>query len=123
MSEQQSRRTPWGLAIFWIAAGINHFVSPGFYEPMIPPPLDSVAPAVNKLAGGVEIAVGVAALVPATRRASGPAMIAVLAAVYPANIYMAVKPERFKKVPRWALLARLPLQGVAAVWAWRATRP
>ena len=49
-------------------------------------------------------------------------MIAVLAAVFPANIYMALKPERFGSFPRWALLARLPLQGIMAAWAWRATR-
>jgi uncharacterized membrane protein len=35
---------------------------------------------------------------------------------------MALKPERFSRIPRWALIARLPLQGVAARWAWRATR-
>lgn len=124
VSEEQPkpRRTPIGLALFWIGAGVNHFLVPRFYEPMVPPPLDRAAGPIIKLSGVAEIAVGAAALAPATRRASGPAMIALLVAVFPANLYMALKPERFSRIPRWALIARLPLQGVAARWAWRATR-
>jgi uncharacterized membrane protein len=57
-----------------------------------------------------------------TRRASGAYLIAVLAAVFPANLYMAREPERFSRVPRWALYARLPLQPLMMWWAWRATR-
>jgi uncharacterized membrane protein len=47
--------------------------------------------------------------------------VALLVAVFPANLYMARSPERFGKVPRWALLARLPLQPLMMIWAWRAT--
>ncbi|HET7053687.1 MAG TPA: hypothetical protein VFI09_07215 [Solirubrobacterales bacterium] len=40
---------------------------------------------------------------------------------------MAVNPEQvrgldLKRVPRWALWARLPLQPLAMLWVWRATR-
>ena len=49
-------------------------------------------------------------------------LVALLAAVFPANVYMASSPERFLKIPRWALFARLPLQPLMMVWAWRATR-
>ncbi len=40
---------------------------------------------------------------------------------------MAVNPEQvagldLKRVPRWALWARLPLQPAAMLWVWRATR-
>ena len=62
-----------------------------------------------------------------TRRRWKPASIArwwiigVLAAVFPANVHMALHPERYSKVPEPALWARLPLQFVAAWWAWRAT--
>jgi uncharacterized membrane protein len=61
-------------------------------------------------------------LMPATRRLAGVWLIALLAAVFPANVYMARAPERFRKIPRWALIARLPLQPLMMVWAWRATR-
>jgi uncharacterized membrane protein len=61
-------------------------------------------------------------LVPSTRRLSGTCLIALLAAVFPANLYMARAPEEFKKLPRWALYARLPLQPLMMLWAWKATR-
>jgi len=57
-----------------------------------------------------------------TRSAAGVALLALLAAVFPANLYMAREPERFERVPRWALYARLPLQPLMMWWAWRATR-
>jgi uncharacterized membrane protein len=49
-------------------------------------------------------------------------LIALLAAVFPANVYMAREPQHFRKIPRWALYARLPLQPLLVLWAWRATR-
>ena len=48
--------------------------------------------------------------------------VATLLAVFPANVHMAVNPERYKKIPRWALYARLPLQGGFIAWALRATK-
>jgi uncharacterized membrane protein len=50
-------------------------------------------------------------------------LIALLVAVFPANLHMALNPEEFRRIPRWALYARLPLQPLAMWWAWRATRP
>ena len=51
-------------------------------------------------------------------------MIALLLAVFPANVWMAVSPHKIPgahKIPRWALWARLPLQPLAMLWVWRAT--
>jgi uncharacterized membrane protein len=50
-----------------------------------------------------------------------------LAAVFPANVHMALNPEQvpgldLDRIPRWALWARLPLQPLAMLWVWRATR-
>jgi len=53
---------------------------------------------------------------------AGSGLIALLAAVFPANLYMARQPEHFPRIPRWALYARLPLQPLMMLWAWRATR-
>ena len=50
------------------------------------------------------------------------AMTATLVAVYPANIHMALHPERFPKIPAAALWARLPLQGIFGLLTWRGTR-
>ena len=72
--------------------------------------------------GIAELAGGAGVLMAPTRRAAGIGLIALLAAVFPANLYMASAPERFHRIPRWALYARLPLQPLMMWWAWRATR-
>src|SRR3989442_1692448 len=48
-------------------------------------------------------------------------LLATLLAVYPANIYMAINPERFDRIPRSLLWARLPVQGLFAWMTWRGT--
>lgn len=110
------------LAAFWVASGVNHFVSPRFYRAIVPPALQHDAKRVVEVSGVAEIAGGIAVLPPRTRSAAGFGLIALLAAVFPANLYMAREPEHFKQVPRWALYARLPLQPLMMWWAWRATR-
>ena len=45
-----------------------------------------------------------------------------IAAVFPANVQMAREPERFAKIPRWALYGRPTLQPLMMLWARRATR-
>jgi uncharacterized membrane protein len=116
------RRSRGALAVFFIASGVNHFVQRRFYEMIVPPSLQDRAKSVVDVSGVAEIAGGVGVLLPATRRLSGVALIALLAAVFPANLYMAREHERFKKIPRWALYARLTLQPMMMLWAWRATR-
>lgn len=110
------------LANVFIGAGANHFVMPRAYEAIVPPRLHEHAKRVVQISGVAEIVGGVGVLVPSTRRLSGLGLIAVLAAVFPANLYMARQPERFRRIPRWALYARLPLQPAMMLWAWRATR-
>jgi uncharacterized membrane protein len=110
------------LAAFFIASGVNHFVMPRAYEQIVPPSLQAEAGRVVEVSGVAEIAGGLAVLMPATRRLAGPGLVALLAAIFPANLYMARTPERFRKLPRWALYARLPLQPLMMRWAWRATR-
>jgi uncharacterized membrane protein len=50
---------------------------------------------------------------------------ALLVAVYPANIHMALHegPWTAQGVPAWALWARLPFQFLFMAWAWWATKP
>jgi uncharacterized membrane protein len=110
------------LANFFIGAGVNHFVMPRAYEQIVPAPLRGHAKRIVQVSGVAEIAGGVGVLVPATRRVSGLGLIALLAAVFPANVQMALEPQRFRRIPRWALYARLPLQPLMMLWAWKATR-
>jgi uncharacterized membrane protein len=118
-----SRGVSWRLlANFFIGAGINHFVMPRAYEQIVPPPLRGHAKRIVQVSGVAELAGGVGVLVPRTRRLSGLALIALLVAVFPANVQMAREPQRFRRIPRWALYGRLPLQPLMILWAWRATR-
>jgi uncharacterized membrane protein len=109
------------LAAFWIGAGINHFVSPRFYRAIRP----DYVPAHAEMVLWSGVAEVVAGLLVIPRRTRNPIarwwILGVLAAVFPANVHMALHPERYPKIPEPALWARLPLQFVAAWWAWRAT--
>jgi uncharacterized membrane protein len=110
------------LALFFVGSGVNHFLAPRAYERMVPPRLQHDAKRVVAVSGLAEIVGGLAVLPSRTRKLAGPGLVALLAAVFPANIYMARSPERFRKIPRWALYARLPLQPVMMWWAWSSTR-
>jgi len=108
------------LAAFWILGGLNHFRVPKVYMAIMPESL----PAHRELvlwSGVAEVVGGVAVVHPATRRFARWWLLGVLAAVYPANIQMALNPERYEQIPSVALWARLPLQFACAYWVWRAT--
>jgi uncharacterized membrane protein len=123
LERETGRGLSWRLlANLFIAAGVNHFVMPRVYERIVPPPLRGHSKRIVQISGVAEIAGGVGVLVPATRRLSGLGLVALLAAVFPANVYMARESEEFRRIPRWALYGRLPLQPLMMLWAWRATR-
>lgn len=111
------------LALFFVFAGVTHFTSPDFFTAIVPPALPAPL-ALVYVSGVFEILGGLGVLWPATRAAAGVGLVALLVAVYPANLYMAWAPERFvaQGTPLWALYARLPLQFVFIAWAWWATR-
>ena len=116
-----NRTWRFAAASFWIASGANHFRRPRFYKAIVPPPLDRWKDEVNVAAGLAELAGGLAVLPDRTRPAARWWLLATLAAVYPANIHMALNPEKFPKFPAVLLWARLPVQGVFAWLTWRGT--
>jgi uncharacterized membrane protein len=111
-----------GAAAFWIAAGAMHFVIPRQYEAIVPPYLSRWKEELVVASGVAEIAGGVAILPDRTRRGARWWLLATLAAVYPANIHMAVNSDQFPKIPAPALWARLPVQGLFALLTWHGTR-
>jgi uncharacterized membrane protein len=106
----------------FIGAGALHFIRPAMYEKIVPPQLGH-AGALVAISGVAEIAGGVGMLLPSTRRAAGIGLLALLVAVWPANIFMAVDARRFAAVaPAWALWVRVPLQVVLLWWVARVAR-
>ena len=107
---------PYLVGALFIAAGALHFKIPETYERIVP----SYLPAHRELvlaSGAFEILGGLGVLPRATRRAAGIGLIALLLAVFPANIYMATESAAFATVaPAWALWARLPLQFALMWW-------
>ncbi len=114
-------RPPRLLAAAFTLAGINHFVMPGPYRKIVPPGFGDPATMVA-ISGVAEIVGGLGTLPARTRRLAGLWLVGLLLAVFPANLYMALRSERFAPIPRWALYLRLPLQGLMVRWALRATR-
>lgn len=104
------------LAILFVGAGVMHFVIPRSYAAITPPwvpyPLEAVY-----LSGIAEIAGGIGLLIPRLRRLAGIALIALLIAVFPANIHMLSlaiadnAPDLYKTI----LFLRLPLQPLLIV--------
>ena len=116
-------RSQAALAGFWFFAGAMHFVIPKRYEAIVPPYIPRPREVVY-VSGVAELSGGALVLSPRTRRFAGPYIVALLAAVFPANVHMALHPDdpRWRQVPTALLWLRLPLQPLAAWWAWRATR-
>ena len=103
--------------------GINHFVMPHVYEKIIPDYIPAQREVVY-ISGVAEIVAALMTMYPRTRRAGGWFLIAVLATVFPANVHMALQPERYPSLPEAGLYLRLPLQALFIYWAYLvATRP
>ena len=110
-----------GLAIFFIYFGIDHFLNVEFYLSIMPPAFPMHLEAVY-ISGLFEILGGVCVLIPSLRRTAGLGLIALLVFVYPANIYMAITPEAFPEISIGLLYFRLPLQFLFIYWAYSVTR-
>jgi len=115
------------LAAFFTFTGVMHFLRPRFFEAIVPPAIEAQKREAVAISGVAEIAGAALVLPPLTRRLGRWWLLALLLAVFPANIHMAVNPEQIhgldmRRIPRWALWARLPLQPLAMAWVWQATR-
>ncbi len=107
---------------FFLAAGIGHFTHADFFVAIMPPYLPAHLELVH-LSGVFEILGGVGLLLPPVRRAAGIGLIALLIAVFPANLHMAMNPELFPDMAPLALYIRLPFQLVFAIWVLRVSQP
>jgi len=110
------------FAAFFIAAGVGHFTNRDFFTAIVPPYLPWPV-ALVYISGVAEMVLGALLLLPRTSVLAGWGLIALLIAVFPANLHMAVNQQLYPDVSQAALLIRLPLQGVMIALAWWFTRP
>ena len=118
-----SRKIGWILAaILYVVAGTLHFLHPGVYVRIIPPFIPQPE-AMVWISGMAEIAGGIGLLIRPLRRAAAWGLVALLVAVFPANIYMAASHIQVTDHPLPGILlwARLPLQFVLIWWVLWAT--
>jgi uncharacterized membrane protein len=112
----------WLMAVFYIYAGFNHLINPEFYLAIMPPGLPEPA-WLNLISGLAEIVLGVFLLEPRIRVFAAWGIIALLIAVFPANLYMATanigppssEPGSGSGAWNWV---RLPFQALLIAWAW-----
>jgi uncharacterized membrane protein len=106
------------LGALFVVAGSLHFFKAPFYLRMMPPWVPAHVLMVQ-ISGACEMLGGIGLLVPATRRCAAIGLIALLIAVFPANVEMALHPDAFRDIgPPVAFDLRLPLQFVLGYLVW-----
>jgi len=111
----------WVLGLFFVVAGIAHFLRPGIYMKIMPPYLPWPR-ALVYWSGACEVALGILVLIPRFTVPAAWGLIALLLAVFPANVHMATHSELYPKIPPFLLWLRLPFQAVLIAWAYWFTR-
>jgi uncharacterized membrane protein len=111
------------LGLIFIVAGTLHFVIPDAYLRIMPPYLPAHLLLID-ISGAAEILGGIGLLVPSTRRVAAWGLVALLIAVWPANIYTAAAhlPLPGLAGQSWMQWMRIPLQLPLIYWAWMYTR-
>lgn len=111
------------LAVLFVVAGTMHFVMPQAYLRIMPLWLPVPLMLIN-ISGAAEILGGLGLMVPATRRLAAWGLVALLIAVWPANIYTATAhlPLPGLAGQSWLQWTRIPLQIPLIYWAWLYTR-
>ena len=109
------------MALAYVAAGIYHFVNPRFYQKIMPPYLPYHVPLIY-VSGICEIVFALLLLPESTRPIGAWLIIALLIAIFPANIQMAVDFWHRKSSYLWIAIARLPLQFILIWLAWIYTK-
>jgi uncharacterized membrane protein len=108
-----------GLVGLMATAGLTHLATPRPYDAIVPRSLPGSARTWTYGSGIAELAVAAALVCPRTRRAGGLAAAVLLAAVFPADVKMAMDWQHRPAWQRGIAYARLPLQAPLIGWALR----
>lgn len=113
------------MAGFYILAGLNHFINPDFYTPLIPDYLGN-PDLINAVSGVAEIILGAGILFDGTRKVSSYLIIAMLIAFIPAHIYFMESGNCIEGglcVAAWVSWVRLLIiHPLLMYWAWSVSR-
>ena len=115
---------PWHLyvmAFIYFVAGINHFRNPRLYIKIIPPSFPNPK-LLNIISGLAEILLGIGLCIPIISNYAAWGVIALLIAVFPANIYMYQYEKAALGLPKWVRFIRLPLQFALIIWTYQYTK-
>jgi len=115
----------WVMGLFYVFGGVLHLVRPDFYRPMMPPYLPA-HDFLIWLSGVAELGLGLLVIDPLTRRWAAWGIIALLIAIFPANLHIALNDVPvFGNTEGGGTMnwVRLPFQAVFILWAWWYTRP
>lgn len=107
------------LAAFFGLAGIQHFANPDFFNDIVPPWLPPNEAFWTYISGVAEIIVAVLLFRRSTRRIGALCAVALLIAVYPANIYMTWDWRNEPFSQQVVSYIRLPFQFLFIWIAWR----
>ena len=101
------------MSAAYIYVGIQHFIDPDFFLAIMPDYLPLHLEAVY-LSGVFEILLGGMLLFKEYRKVAGWGLIALLLAVFPANIYLAQKEiaQQSINISKTAAIVRLPFQAL-----------
>ena len=109
------------LAALFAVSGTLHFARPLPYERIVPHALPRKRGLVY-VTGAAELACAAGLLAPPTRRLAGLASAALLLAIFPANVQMAVDVVRSRRpvAMKVGTVVRLPMQWPMIRTGWRA---
>lgn len=114
------------LIVFYIFAGYNHFASPSFYLPIIPPYLSNWANEINLLSGILEIILGILLIPKSTRPYAAKGIIILLILFIPSHIYFIQKGSftlgAIEITPTLSWFRLLIGQPILMLWAWWASK-
>jgi len=105
------------MGTLYTLAGLNHFRNPKPYLKIIPPYFPKPK-MLNFITGIVEIILGIGVCIPLLSKTASWGIIALLVAIFPANLFMYLNKSAGFGLPKMVLLLRLPLQIVLIIWAY-----
>jgi uncharacterized membrane protein len=106
------------MAAVYVAAGTYHFINPFFYKKIMPPWLPWHYSLIY-ISGVAEIILGLLLILPPTRKLAAWGIIALLLAVFPANVQMMLNYQQEHNPHLWIAVLRLPFQPLLIWWAYQ----